>query len=256
MNTSNKKCSFQGKQSCFTLIELLVVIAIIAIIAAMLLPALQSAKETAMSIRCISNQKQAITSETMYGADNNQYLPLWYCSNSPAVYQSWMTMLTWGDYLKIPNDIGTCPSEYPYQGTADTQACYGAEYTIQVDSSCTRPDTKYGKYAVINTPSTVDGVVVSTLFRYQSQIEKPANRVFAADSYVSTQNRRQYYLLRGWNWNPTVHPSEGIAMRHLKRANGAFWDGHAEGINVSDAQDLQFSSGYVGKNGVYAGWMQ
>ncbi|OGV54437.1 MAG: hypothetical protein A2X45_09565 [Lentisphaerae bacterium GWF2_50_93] len=66
------------KRGTFTLIELLVVIAIIAILAALLLPALKKAKDTAHSIACVSNLKQMGTAVLSYAIDFNDEFPTGY----------------------------------------------------------------------------------------------------------------------------------------------------------------------------------
>jgi len=89
----------------FTLIELLVVIAIIAILAAMLLPALQQARQRAHGSKCTSNLKNLASIGTMYINDNRNYWPVTPSASAAATAKAcipnfiWPTCLIYGKYI-------------------------------------------------------------------------------------------------------------------------------------------------------------
>jgi len=105
------------KTRAFTLIELLVVISIISLLVAILLPSLQSARESARGIRCSSNQRQVGIAMSSWLADRDSLYPSYFYnlySGSGSLASA--DRLLWGDalddydYLADAAGLLACPS--------------------------------------------------------------------------------------------------------------------------------------------------
>jgi prepilin-type N-terminal cleavage/methylation domain-containing protein/prepilin-type processing-associated H-X9-DG protein len=259
------KVSFHGVRSArrsgaFTLIELLVVIAIIAILAAMLLPALAAAKQKAQQAYCINNVKQLALGTIIYlgdcqdiypgAASANTYGPhledwiYWRVApNVPTVNGVVMT-LEKSTLIRLlgtgaSTNIFRCPADVDNKDRiAQAQAgdgpyFYSYEMTsLHLDSN----NQNHGFTTIIELNGT------SHLFK-SSQVRTPAKKIMVVEPTGSLNNKDEppiqiqmgsTWVTQSGRWEPLTGGGalhNFLTVRHNKRSDAAFADGHAEAVS-------------------------
>lgn len=227
------------RNSYFTLIELLVVIAIIAILAAMLLPALSSARATSRTAVCRSNIRQLGGALLLYIGDNKEFCSPGYIND----YQH-MWCGSWDGKKFSP--IGGIMDYMPEN--AAISVCPEFSEILDENDSFNKGNGGYG-YNVYYVGNT---------FGHYGLPEKPANLSAIADP-AETATFGDSILLQSWSGNTFTEsysitppdggwgmPSPDLHFRHAKQVVICWLDGHVTTENFSYSNGSDYEDRHIG----------